>query len=78
MDAYLLFRVLQFVDPVTNEECGVSEVGEIWCRGPQNMMGYVKNQKATDETIDREGWLHTGQSPWEHLTINLVIHRHHE
>src|SRR5665648_424879 len=37
-----------------------TEVGEILVKGDNVMTGYFKNQKATDEAIDSEGWLHTG------------------
>ena len=37
-----------------------SETGEILCKGPNVMKGYWKNQEATDEMIDNDAWLHTG------------------
>lgn len=34
--------------------------GELWVRGPQVMLGYWKNEKATEETYAEGGWLKTG------------------
>jgi 4-coumarate--CoA ligase len=50
----------RIVDPDTGKDLGVGEDGEIWVRGPQVMPGYLNNAAATADTIDGDGWLHTG------------------
>lgn len=49
------------------------EVGEIILRGDNVMLGYYKNQKATDEVIDKDGWLHTGDLGYIDTDGNIFI-----
>ncbi|KAF9558158.1 putative fatty-acid--CoA ligase FadD10 [Mortierella alpina] len=51
---------VRVVDPETGNDVVQGERGEIWVRGPNVMKGYRNNALATRETIDAEGWLHTG------------------
>jgi len=50
---------LRCVD-TNNNEVPQGEPGEIVVRGFNVMQGYFENDKATAETIDSDGWLHTG------------------
>ncbi len=47
-------------DVETGEPLGPGERGEVWVRGPQVMAGYLGQPNSTAATIDRNGWLHTG------------------
>jgi acyl-CoA synthetase (AMP-forming)/AMP-acid ligase II len=50
----------RIVDVATDVDVADGEPGELLIRGPQVMKGYLKNPRATDATIDPDGWLHTG------------------
>ena len=41
-------------------ELPVGQVGEIVARGPRVMTGYWKDEEKTEKTIDKDGWIHTG------------------
>jgi fatty-acyl-CoA synthase len=51
---------VRVVDPETNLPVPAGVQGEVCCRGYNVMKGYYNNPKATAETIDAEGWLHSG------------------
>nr|MBA2733819.1 AMP-binding protein [Acidobacteriota bacterium] len=50
----------KIVDLETGAELGTGHEGELYIRGPQVMKGYLNQPEATAQTIDDEGWLHTG------------------
>ncbi len=49
------------VGPVIKEvSVKIADDGEILCKGPNVMLGYYKRPDLTAESIDEEGWYHTG------------------
>ncbi|XP_061373097.1 4-coumarate--CoA ligase 1 isoform X1 [Gastrolobium bilobum] len=51
---------MKIVDPETGHSLPRNQSGEICIRGDQIMKGYLNDEEATERTIDKEGWLHTG------------------
>ncbi len=45
---------------LTGNQMKIAEDGEILCKGPNIMMGYLNRPEKTAEVIDADGWFHTG------------------
>ncbi|GEK80267.1 AMP-binding protein [Agrococcus baldri] len=68
----------KIVDIETGEEIplpeeGVSARGELWVRGPNVMLRYLDDEAATAETIDADGFLHTGDIAEADAAGNIAI-----
>ncbi len=50
----------RIVDLSTLTDATQGDLGEVWIRGPQVMKGYLNNPSATEDMIDDENWLHSG------------------
>ena len=50
----------KIVDPETGEEVGPGVNGEFCAKGYNTMKGYYKMPAATKDTVDEDGWLHSG------------------
>ena len=64
---------IQIRDVETGHELGIFQKGVVWVRGLQVMMGYYKDDKATQAVIDENGWFNTGDLGWLTADNNLVL-----
>jgi long-chain acyl-CoA synthetase len=58
MMPFMQGRIADPADP--SKTLPEGQVGELMVKGPYNMLGYYGNEKATRETIEPDGWLHSG------------------
>jgi long-chain acyl-CoA synthetase len=56
----ILNTELKLLDPETGEEVGVGKPGEICVKGPMVMKGYHNKPEETAKTVDKDGYMHTG------------------
>ncbi|XP_013067052.2 uncharacterized protein LOC106055374 [Biomphalaria glabrata] len=57
---YMVVNTLGKFVNTENKTLPPGEAGEFCVKGPQVMKGYYKNKQATDEMIEPNGWIHTG------------------
>lgn len=51
---------IKIISPATGEIVNCGESGELCCKAFSNMVGYYNLPEKTAETIDKDGWLHSG------------------
>ena len=51
---------IKIISPATGEIVNCGESGELCCKAFSNMVGYYNLPEKTAETIDADGWLHSG------------------
>jgi long-chain acyl-CoA synthetase len=65
---------LRVVDPDTGEDVPVGQVGEVWTRSVNNMLGYWGKPEETAATLRPDGWLRTGDAGYLDGEGYLFLH----
>jgi acyl-CoA synthetase (AMP-forming)/AMP-acid ligase II len=76
-------KAYTFVEVDVRDETGASlppgAEGEVLTRGPHTMSGYWRRPEATAETIEPDGWLHTGDlGRWDDEGFLYLLDRRHD
>jgi long-chain acyl-CoA synthetase len=65
---------LKIVDAATTAPLPTGEVGEIWVRSPQNMLGYWNLPEETARSFADDGWFRTGDAGFLDADGYVYIH----
>jgi long-chain acyl-CoA synthetase len=65
---------VRIVDTATGADVEVGDVGELWTRSHQNMLGYWNNPEATAEAVTPDGWFRTGDAGYRDAEGYLFLH----
>jgi long-chain acyl-CoA synthetase len=65
---------LRIADAATGEELPAGEVGEVWTRSDQNMLGYWEKPEETRSVLSAAGWFRTGDAGWLDEDGYLFLH----
>ncbi|XP_026493849.2 uncharacterized protein LOC113399050 [Vanessa tameamea] len=64
---------LKFLDPITGKAVPCGESGELCIRSPTVMKGYIKNEKATKDSITDDGFFRTGDLGHYDTKYGLIV-----
>jgi long-chain acyl-CoA synthetase len=65
---------LRIANPDTGDDCEQGEVGEIWIRGQQVMLGYWNMPEETAKSINADGWFRSGDAGYLDADGYVYIH----
>lgn len=63
----------KIVDPDNGKLLDRGSIGELWVKGPNIMMGYLNNPKATRDMFDSEGFMRTGDIGYFDKELHLFL-----